>query len=69
MIKYTIQEEGNGTFATIEARTGAAALNKAKRQFPRRSCDYNGYVGPITWRAFGPGDNHAAAQLVVQVRK
>ena len=54
MTKYEIHEEGNGKFATIEARTPEAALNKAARQYKRRAADYNGYTGPVTWRALPP---------------
>ncbi len=69
MKRFEIHEEGNGQFATIEARTAVSALNKAARVFKRRSCDYNGYVGPVTWRAFAEGSAHERASKVVQVRK
>jgi len=68
MTNYEIHEEGNGRFATIEARTAESALNKAAKQYPRRAADYNGYTGPVTWRAFGPGDKYAAASKIVIVR-
>jgi hypothetical protein len=62
---YEIHEEGWGQFTTIEARSAEEALRIAERRFPRRSVDYNGYVGPVTWRAFGPDGERAL--LVVQV--
>lgn len=68
MTTYEIHEEGNGKFATIEARTAQSALNKAQRQFRRRACDYNGYVGPVVWRAFNPADKYDTADKTVQVR-
>jgi hypothetical protein len=67
MTKYEIYEEGNGKFATIEARTPEAALNKAARQYKRRAADYNGYTGPVTWSAFSADSNHALASITVQV--
>jgi hypothetical protein len=69
MKTFEIHEEGNGKFATIQARTAESALNKAARQYPRRSCDYNGYAGPVTWSAYVSGERCADASKVLQVRK
>ncbi len=68
MTTYEIHEEGNGKFATIQARTAESALNKAAKQFTRRACDYNDYTGPVTWRAFAPDSQYAAATKIVHVR-
>ncbi len=68
MIKFEIHEEGNGKFATIEARTAASALKKAAKQFQRRAVDYSGYKGPVTWRAFTAGEPYALASIELQVR-
>jgi hypothetical protein len=68
MKTFEIREEGT-VFALIEARTAESALNKAARQYSRRSCDYNGYVGPVTWRAFLPTEPYALASKIVKVRK
>ncbi len=68
MKDFEIHEEGNGKFATIKARTPESALNKAKRQFPRRACDYNGYVGPVEWTAFSPTERYSLASLTVCVK-
>lgn len=67
MTKYEIREDGN-KFATIEARTPEAALSKAAKQYPRRSGDYNGYVGPITWSAFSADEPYALAFIELRVR-
>ncbi len=73
MKTYEIHEEGNGKFATVEARTPASALNKAERQYKRRARDYNGYVGPVTWRAFeldaAPVPGVTSESKIVQVRR
>ena len=68
MKTFEIREEGT-RFAKIEARTAESSLNKAARQFPRRSGDYNGYVGPITWSAFLPDEPYALAAKELKVRK
>lgn len=68
MKAFEIHEEGNGKFATIEARTAESALNKAARQYPRRACDYNGYVGPVTWTAFLPTERGSLASKIVRVK-
>ena len=68
MKTFEIHEEGNGKFATVEARTAKSALNKAARQFPRRSCDYSGYTGPVEWSAFSADEPFAQASKTVYVR-
>lgn len=68
MTKFEIHEEGNGKFATIEARTAESALKKAAKQFPRRSADYNGYKGSVTWSAFSADASHALASIELTVR-
>jgi len=64
MKTFEIREEGI-KFATIEARTVVSALNKAAKQYKRRACDYNGYVGPVTWGAFLPGTGLGALALKI----
>lgn len=66
MTKYEIREEGC-KFATIEASTPEAALDEAAKQYPRRSVDYNGYTGPITWSAFTADEPYALASIELQV--
>lgn len=67
MKRFEIWEESNGRFATVSARTAAAALNKAARQFPRRAVDYEGYRGPVVWRAFEvDGEERASKTFYVR---
>jgi len=66
MATYEIQEHGY-TFARIEADTAEEALEIAAARFPRRSKDYNGYVGPVVWRAFTADESTAVASLEVEV--
>ncbi len=68
MKQFEIHEEGNGKFAVVAARTATSALNKAARLYKRRARDYNGYVGPVTWRAFSDDYPYAVASAVLQVR-
>ena len=67
MTKYEIREDGT-RFATIEARTPEAALKKAAKQYPRRSADYNGYRGPITWGAFTADEPYGLATIELMVK-
>lgn len=68
MKTFEIHEQGNGRFATIQARTPVSALNKAAKLYRRRSCDYNGYTGPVEWSAFSAEYQHALATKTVYVR-
>ena len=67
MTKFEIREDGN-KFTTIEALTADEALDKAEREIPRRSSEYNGYVGPVTWGAFTDESNEALALRTVLVK-
>jgi hypothetical protein len=67
MKQFEIREDGN-KFAVIPARSAESALKKAAKQFPRRACDYNGYIGPVTWRAFLASEPYALASIELQVR-
>lgn len=53
--------ENDHMFATVEARTATSALKKAAKAYPRHAIDYNGYVGPVTWRA---GEIDATGRLL-----
>lgn len=66
MAIYEIREEGV-TFARIEAESGDDALCIAESEYPRRSVDYNDYVGPITWRAWNADEGLPMASRVVRV--
>ena len=68
MNTYEIHEDGHGKFATIEARTAQAALNKAAKQYRRRAADYNGYVGAVEWSAFAPGESYSSATITLLVK-
>ena len=66
MKTFQIFEDGQ-KFATIKASTGAAALRRAAREYPRNACDYNCEPGEkfsITWRACEPGQDWAASAEV-----
>jgi hypothetical protein len=68
--KYEISEEGV-VFATVEAESPEEALSLAEERFPRRACDYDGYIGPVIWRAWEvgapvvPGETTATLEVEV----
>lgn len=61
---YEIYEDGCH-FATIEEVDSAEeALDIAEEDYPRHAPDYNGYTGPIIWRACEPGRPFEASKTV-----
>jgi hypothetical protein len=63
---YGIYEQGYA-FMYVEAASGEEALARAVATRPPKSCDYNGYVGPVTWSAFAANQDYPESTLEVEV--
>lgn len=58
--------EHDTQFAEIEARNARSALNKAERQYKRRSKDYAGYTGPVKWIACSDDGERDSKEVYVK---
>ena len=63
---YEIHEQGFA-FMYVEAASGEEALARAVAKRSPKSCDYNGYVGPVTWSAYAEDQDYPESTLEVEV--